>query len=129
MWPPNNQGGDHAEAEAQARRIQAAREQADYEQRLQHCLELGKRLRAGAVVQIENSERKMRPAFLAMISGGNGQYVFVERNGRRVASLTQQEVVQALVENRLQVIESGSALDSTLSNMVKERRQFLQDEG
>lgn len=118
-----------AEAEAQARRIQAAREQADYEQRLQHCLELGKRLRAGAVVQIENSERKMRPAFLAMISGGNGQYVFVERNGRRVASLTQQEVVQALVENRLQVIESGSALDSTLSNMVKERRQFLQDEG
>ncbi len=117
------------EAEQRAARVAAARAQADYEQRVQHCRELAKRLRAGAMVQIENAEGKLRPAFLAMVSGGNGQYVFVERNGRRVASLPLDDVIAAMIENRLQVIESGSAIDATLSNMVKERRQFLQEEG
>jgi len=116
------------EAEERAARIKAARAQADFEQRTQHCRELAKRLRAGAMVHVENSEGKLRPAFLAMVSGGNGQYVFVERNGRRIASLGLEDVILALFENRMQVLESGSAIDATLSNMVKERRQFLQEE-
>jgi hypothetical protein len=71
-----------------------------------------------------------RTCFLALINARNGLYVVVDRQGQRIADLPRQQMVDLLLSRQLEILESGSALNnSTLSELVKERREFLNDSG
>ena len=120
------------EASERAERIAEGRRRAKAEALLAQQQAKGRAiiasLRGGALVELRREEGQFRACYLAMIRASDQHYIFVDRQGRKVAELNHDALLQQLLEDGLRVIESGSALDNTLQNLVSERRQFLSDE-
>jgi hypothetical protein len=85
-------------------------------------------LRSGALVQLGDAAGQLRPCYLALIDDDNDQYLFVDRQGRKLATHTRAELVQQLCDEQFKVMESGSALDHALQDLITERRQYLQED-
>lgn len=116
------------EANERAKRIADAKESQHREVQQQLALQKIEALRSGALVQLLDSRAQLRPCYLAMINTEKDQYVFVDRQGKKFATHTRQELAQLFCEQNLRIMESGSALDSALQGLITERRQYLQED-
>lgn len=118
-----------ADANARAERLVAQRAEQLRQQQTDKALGIIAQLRSGALVQIADARGAMRPCYLAMVHAEKDQYVFVDRQGQKVAEHGREDLSRLLLEEKLKIMESGSALDSALKGLIADRRQFLQEEG
>ncbi|NQD35564.1 DUF1631 family protein [Permianibacter sp. IMCC34836] len=121
-----------AEAAERAERIAEERRQAEQAALLATQQEKARALiatlRSGALVELRRDQEHFRACYLAMIRASDQHYLFVDRQGQKVAEHDIDALIQLVLVDGFRVVESGSALDNTLQNLVSERRQFLSDE-
>ena len=60
---------------------------------------------------------------LAAVIRSTGRYIFVNRNGMKVADKTHQELADALKNNKLSLLDSGMLFDRALENVVSGLRK------
>ncbi len=120
------------EASARAEQIAAARAAAQAAARLAEQQAQGReqvlRLRPGAVVELRRPDGQLRPTHLAMIRASDNAYLFVDRQGQKVAEHPVDTLVQLVLSGDLRILEAGTELDNALQNLVSGRRQYLNDE-
>ena len=118
------------QADATARAARIATQQAEHkrQEQLQKAKQIVSQLRSGALVQLPDSRGVSRPCYLALIDAEKSLHVFVDRQGKKLAELDLDALSKLLLEEKLKIMESGSALDSALKGLIAERRQFLQEE-
>ncbi len=116
------------EAAMRAERVAQARQEAEEKQKRQFAEQQIDGLRSGAMLHLSLNKGPPRNCFLALINARTGLYVVVDRQGQRIAELPRQQMVDLLLTRQLEILESGSALNtSSLSELVRERREFLND--
>lgn len=120
------------EAAERAERIANARRDAEAAEALarrqQQASQIVDSLRSGALVELRRDDGQFRSCYLAMIRASDHLYVFVDRLGQKIAEHQHDDLITLVLDGGVRVVESGSALDSALQNLVSERRQFLNEE-
>lgn len=117
-----------ADASARATRIATQQAEQKRQEQLQKARQIVSQLRSGALVQLPDNRGVSRPCYLAMVDAEKSLNVFVDRQGKKLAELDLDALAKLLLEEKLKIMESGSALDSALKGLIAERRQFLQEE-
>ena len=121
-----------ADATDRADRIAAGRQQAEqaalFAEQQEKARAIVASLRGGALVELRREDGHYRACYLAMIRASDHHYLFVDRQGQKIAEHDLDHLCALLLADNLRVMESGSTLDDTLQNLVSERRQYLSDE-
>lgn len=116
------------EAEERAQRIAQAKQQVEHDKRMQDAMTRLSQLRPGALVYLRQ-EGHPRSCHLAMIDSQTNHYIFVDRQGQRIADVALSELAEHFINGEFEILESGSAIDNTLRDLVRERRDFLKEQG
>lgn len=115
------------EAIERARKITTDKQQIESERRQTEARNRLKILRPGALISLQFKDHQ-RPCYLALIDSQSGQYIFVDRQGQKLAELSINDLIDKLILGQVEILESGSALDNTISGLVRERREFLKEQ-
>jgi hypothetical protein len=121
-----------AEAQAQAHQAQQLQTQlqlqsqamAEQMQRIQLANIQISSLNLGArVVLVINQEPVA--CKLAVIIAASGKYIFVDNIGRKVAEYVREQLVQALLDNHLTLMNTGDSFDDQLARVIRSLRKDI----
>ncbi len=60
-----------------------------------------------------------------MIIAATGKYIFVDNLGRKVAELQREQLVQALLDNQLTLLNKGNSFDDQLVKVIRGLRKDI----
>ncbi len=83
-------------------------------------------LRVGCWVEMTRDGGRLR-CKLAAIIRATGKYIFVNRNGAKVAEYLQDELAQALAEERVTLLDDGLIFDRALESIIDNLRHNRRD--
>ncbi|MCH8499568.1 MAG: DUF1631 domain-containing protein [Marinobacter sp.] len=92
---------------------------------LQPWLERADSLRVGSWLEM-SGEQRIRCKLAAFIKA-TGKYVFVNRNGTKVAEYHREELAKALAEERLVMLDDGLIFDRALESIIDNLRHNRKD--
>lgn len=116
------------EAHARAERVARAKQEAEDAQKRESATQQIDQLRSGAMLHLSLNSSAPRTCFLAFINAQSDHFVIVDRQGQRIADLLRQQMIDLYLTRQLDILESGTALNTRgLSDLVRERREFLND--
>lgn len=86
-------------------------------------LALVKKLTQGSWFEMVDEGNKPFRCRLAAIIRPTGKYIFVNRNGMKVAEKTQESLAQAMKEDRIRLLDDSMLFDRALESVIGSRRQ------
>lgn len=117
------------QAELKAQRAAEARAAAEREARArayQESLMEVRQLQAGGWVELPEAEDGKRvQAKLALVMASTRKLVFVNRQGQRLAEMTQEQLAELMADGRAAIVHFGVAFEQTLATLVQTRREQL----
>lgn len=81
-------------------------------------------LNLGARVELIINNEPVR-CKLAVIIAATGKYIFVDNLGRKVAELQRENLVQALLDNQLNLLNNGDSFDDQLVKVIRGLRKDI----
>lgn len=111
-----------AAAEAEAKAAAQACERA-----YQESLAEVRQLQPGGWVELPEAGDKRAQAKLALIMASTRKLVFVNRQGQRLAELTQEDLARLVAEGQAAIVHFGVAFDQTLQSLIQRRREQLSE--
>ncbi|HCS65198.1 MAG TPA: hypothetical protein DIW64_14680 [Cellvibrio sp.] len=113
-------------AEEKHRRVtaQTAKENAKREhlKKLECAKEQVAALNVGAMVAIYKGEHTSQRCKLAASIAVTGKYIFVDSRGRKFAEYEHEQLIEAILDNKLQVITSGDIFEDQLAKVIRGSR-------
>ncbi len=76
-------------------------------------------LNVGARVTIHNGEHGSQRCKLAAIIPTTGKYIFADSRGQKFAEYQYEQLIEAIVANKLQVISSGDIFEDRLAKVIR----------
>lgn len=86
-------------------------------------LALVKKLTQGSWFEMEDEGEQRFRCRLAAIIRPTGKYIFVNRNGMKVAEKTQESLAQAMKEDKIRLLDDSMLFDRALESVIASRRQ------
>ena len=83
-------------------------------------------LRVGCWVEMPRDNGRLR-CKLAAIIRATGKYIFVNRNGAKVAEYLQDELAMALSEGKVSLLDDGLIFDRALESIIDNLRHNRRD--
>jgi hypothetical protein len=104
---------------------QLAKENAsrNYLQRLESAKEQVASLKVGALVEIYSEAQTSQRCKLAAIITATGKYIFTDSLGRKFAEYQGEQLVQDILDNKLQFISTGDVFEDQLVKVIRGLRQ------
>jgi hypothetical protein len=62
---------------------------------------------------------------LAVIIAATGKYIFVDNLGRKTAEFQREQLVQALLDNHLTLVNNGDSFDDQLVKVIRSLRKDI----
>lgn len=81
-------------------------------------------LNLGARVELVHNNQTIN-CKLAVIIAATGKYIFVDNLGRKVAELQREQLVQALLDNQLTLLNKGNSFDDQLVKVIRGLRKDI----
>lgn len=81
-------------------------------------------LNLGARVELIHNNQPVS-CKLAVIIAATGKYIFVDNLGRKVAELQREQLVQALLDNQLTLLNKGNSFDDQLVKVIRGLRKDI----
>lgn len=81
-------------------------------------------LNLGARVELFHNNQTVS-CKLAVIIAATGKYIFVDNLGRKVAELQREQLVQALLDNQLTLLNKGNSFDDQLVKVIRGLRKDI----
>jgi chemotaxis protein histidine kinase CheA len=81
-------------------------------------------LNLGARVELVHNNQTVS-CKLAVIIAATGKYIFVDNLGRKVAELQREQLVQALLDNQLTLLNKGNSFDDQLVKVIRGLRKDI----
>jgi hypothetical protein len=81
-------------------------------------------LNLGARVELVINNEPVR-CKLAVIIAATGKYIFADNLGRKIAELQREQLVQALLDNQLTLINNGNSFDDQLVKVIRGLRKDI----
>lgn len=88
-----------------------------------HYLALVNKLTQGSWFEMEEEGGQSFRCRLAAIIRPTGKYIFVNRNGMKVAEKTRETLAQAMKEDKIRLLDDGMLFDRALEFVIGSRRQ------
>ncbi len=101
---------------------QELREKSD-ENRRYKIVDQVKRLSIGSWLSLPKLDDTLVEAKIAIIYPSTGKYAFVDKNGLRVRELTEQEIIDLMLDGKAYVLKQESSFDSSMQEMIKSLRK------
>ena len=89
-------------------------------------LERADRMRVGSWIELANDSQKVRCKLAAVIKA-TGKYIFVNRNGAKVAEYHRDELASALAAGHMTLLDDGLIFDRALESIIDNLRQSRRD--
>ncbi|TBW54484.1 DUF1631 domain-containing protein [Marinobacter halodurans] len=89
-------------------------------------LEMAQKLRVGSWVELQAEGQKLRCKLAAVIKA-TGKYIFVNRNGAKVAEYDQADVARALATGEVSMLDDGLIFDRALESIIDNLRHSRRD--
>ncbi|WP_203141221.1 DUF1631 domain-containing protein [Marinobacter mangrovi] len=89
-------------------------------------LEMAQKLRVGSWVELQSEGQKLRCKLAAVIKA-TGKYIFVNRNGAKVAEYAQADVAKALSTGEVSMLDDGLIFDRALESIIDNLRHSRRD--
>lgn len=84
------------------------------------------RLRVGSWVELQGSEQKIRCKLAAVIKA-TGKYIFVNRNGAKVAEYLRDDLASAMASGDVALLDDGLIFDRALESIIDNLRHSRRD--
>lgn len=107
---------------SEVKQMHAEREQ---EEHLQLAQQQVKELNVGAWVEMSNEDQKIQRCKLAVIIASIGKYIFVDNLGRKMAEYNREELLHALINQRLRLINNGDKFEDQLVKVIRSLRKDI----
>lgn len=79
-------------------------------------------LNVGAMVAIHKGEHTTQRCKLAASIAVTGKYIFVDSRGRKFAEYTHEQLIEAILDNKLEVISNGDIFEDRLAQVIRSSR-------
>ncbi|WP_166264874.1 DUF1631 domain-containing protein [Marinobacter caseinilyticus] len=89
-------------------------------------LELADKMRVGSWIELMTGDQKVRCKLAAFIKA-TGKYIFVNRNGAKVAEYQRETVAKALATGELSMLDDGLIFDRALESIIDNLRLSRKD--
>lgn len=113
-------------AEEKHRRViaQIAKENAirEHLKKLERAKEQAAALNVGAMVAIYKGEHASQRCKLAANIAVTGKYIFVDNRGQKFAEYEHEQLIEAILDNKLQVITNGDIFEDQLAKVIRGSR-------
>lgn len=84
------------------------------------------RLRVGSWIELQGSEQKIRCKLAAVIKA-TGKYIFVNRNGAKVAEYLRDDLAAAMAAGEVALLDDGLIFDRALESIIDNLRHSRRD--
>ncbi len=91
-----------------------------------HHLEHADRMRVGSWIELVNEQHKVRCKLAAVIKA-TGKYIFVNRNGAKVAEYQRDGLAAALAAGQVTMLDDGLIFDRALESIIDNLRHSRRD--
>jgi len=81
-------------------------------------------LNLGARVELTVNGEAVR-CKLAVIIAATGKYIFSDNIGRKIAEFQREQLIQALLNNQLTLLNNGDSFDDQLAKVIRSLRKDI----
>ncbi len=113
---------DKARRTSEAKQVETEREK---EEHLHLAQQQINELNVGAWVEMTSENQKNQRCKLAVIIASVGKYIFVDNLGRKMAEYNREDLLQALVNQQLTLINNGDKFEDQLVKVIRSLRKDI----